>query len=157
MADVKAKSTKRPTKPFTAAVGRRRESVARVRLYALETGEEATVFGEKYKKGDMIVNGKVIGDYFRFSPLVPVYKKIFEDTNTLGKFLISAKVEGGGIKGQLNAVIHGIARALDKYNPEAYHAILREHGYLTRDSRERERRKVGTGGKARRKKQSPKR
>lgn len=155
MPTVQKKNNKQ--KNYIAVVGRRREAVARVRLYNLGKGEEAEIFGAKYKAGDTIVNGKTIGEYFRFHGYIPVYKRIFDDTDTLGKFLISAKVEGGGITGQLDAFVHGVARALDKLDKEAYHAILREHGYLTRDPRTRERRKVGTGGKARRKKQSPKR
>lgn len=154
---VTQKIKKQVKKPYIAAVGRRKEAVARVRLYNLAKGEEAEVFGEKYKAGDTIVNGKVIGEYFNFHGYVPQYKRIFDDTKTLGKFLISAKVEGGGLAGQIDAVVHGIARVLDKFDKEAYHGILRTNGYLTRDPRVRERRKVGTGGKARRKKQSPKR
>lgn len=74
-----------------------------------------------------------------------------------GKFIFTIKVVGGGVNGQLDAMIHGMARALDKQDSDTYHDILKEGGYLTRDARVRERRKVGTGGKARRKKQSPKR
>ena len=66
-------------------------------------------------------------------------------------------VAGGGLSGQLDAAVLGMARALDKLDPEKFHPILRSKGYLTRDPRTRERRKVGMGGKARRKKQSPKR
>ena len=59
--------------------------------------------------------------------------------------------------GQLDAVVHGIARALSLLDRDAYRAILKTAGLLTRDARAKERRKVGTGGKARRAKQSPKR
>ena len=64
---------------------------------------------------------------------------------------------GGGKKGQLGAVTHGMARAFDKLDREKFRPELKKAGLLTRDSRTRERRKIGTGGKARRKKQSPKR
>jgi len=67
------------------------------------------------------------------------------------------KVVGGGPNGQLEAIIHGIARALSSFDREKYRAVLKKAGFLTRDPRERERRKAGMGGKARRKRQSPKR
>jgi len=70
---------------------------------------------------------------------------------------ISVNVTGGGVMGQLDAVTHGIARALAKVDKEEFRPVLKKAGLLTRDSRIRERRKVGMGGKARRKKQSPKR
>lgn len=143
-------------KNYILATGRRREAVARVRLYNPVNGK-ADVEGTEYKKGDIVVNGKPVQEYFRFSAFGPIYTKILQDTNTRDKFVISARVVGGGISGQIDAVIHGIARALDKYNPEEYHKLLSDSGYLTRDSRTRERRKVGNAGKARRKKSSPKR
>lgn len=152
------KVTKQPASSasFTYAVGRRKESVARVRVYK-PTASTVKVFDNEYKAGDVVVNGRQAAEYFRFAPNVPVYRKIFELTDTLGKYVVSVKVAGGGLQGQMDAMLHGIARAFDKINPEAYHSLLKEHGYLTRDARVRERRKVGTGGKARRKKQSPKR
>jgi small subunit ribosomal protein S9 len=73
------------------------------------------------------------------------------------KYIITSKVAGGGNEAQLEALILGVARALDKFDTATYHGILREKGYLTRDPRTRERRKVGNAGKARRKKSSPKR
>lgn len=142
--------------PFTYAVGRRREAVARVRVYNPQSNT-INVFNNEYKTGDLVVNGKQAAEYFGFKTYEPVYKRIFELTDTLGKYFVSVKVEGGGLSGQLDAMLHGIARAFDKMDSEKYHTLLKENGYLTRDPRTRERRKVGTGGKARRKKQSPKR
>lgn len=153
MAEYKT-TTKKITRDYIYAVGRRREAVARVRIYQ---GKTATAFGNEYKSGDIIVNGKPVGEYFRIKTFIPVYKKIFEVTDTLGKFVVTAKVEGGGLAGQLDAMLHGVARALDRIDTDKYHSVLKENGYLTRDARTRERRKVGTGGKARRQKQSPKR
>lgn len=124
------------------AVGRRKEALAKVRL---SKGE-----------GQIIINGKPIGEYF----LGPVFQKQYlrplEKTLTLGKFTISVKVEGGGKVAQLSAVIHGIARALVIEN-QSLKVILRKEGYLTRDARVKERRKYGHAGKARARKQSPKR
>lgn len=141
-------------KNYTVATGRRREAVARVRIY---NGASAQIFGEERKRGDIVVNGKPVAEYFRFATFGPKYTQILEETGVNGKYIVSARVIGGGIAGQLEAMIHGIARALDKLDSEKYHKILSDKGYLTRDPRTRERRKVGTGGKARRKKQSPKR
>jgi len=88
---------------------------------------------------------------------LPVYTKPFELTETVGKYYATIKVGGGGKSGQLGAVIHGLSRAFSLVDPEKFRPILKKQKLLTRDSREKERRKVGMGGKARRKKQSPKR
>lgn len=145
------------TGKYTAVVGRRREASARVRFYTPTGSSKVSLFGGEYSKGDTVVNGKVIGEYFRFAPYQSEYKSFFDATGINGKYLISVKVAGGGPAGQLDAVLHGMARALSKLDPEKYKKMLRDLGYLTRDARIRERRKVGMGGKARRKKQSPKR
>ncbi len=141
-------------KTYIAAVGRRREAVARVRLYS--TGK-ATNDGVELKKGDIIVNGKPINEYFKFFTYGPSYNKLLIDTDTAGKHIYTVRVVGGGISGQIDAVVLGMARALDKMDKEKYHKLLRDKGYLTVDARTRERRKVGNAGKARRKKSSPKR
>ena len=78
-------------------------------------------------------------------------------TETLKKMSASVVVAGSGKMGQLDAVVHGIARALALLDREAFRSILKSAGLLTRDARTRQRRMVGTGGKARRAKQSPKR
>lgn len=146
----------RGVKPYIFAVGRRREAVARVRLYNPTSGR-VDVFNTPYVKGDVIVNGKKIEEYFNFLSYGPRYRRLLQQANADGKYIFSIKVAGGGLSGQLDAILHGMARALDKLDHEKYHKALKSKGYLTRDPRARERRKVGTGGKARRKKQSPKR
>jgi len=135
---VKAKKQK-----YIYAVGRRKEAAARVRLFK--------------GKGESQVNGAPIAEYFSGDVAETTWKKPFRVTDTLEKYFVSVKVVGGGVKGQLEAATHGIARALEKANQEKFRATLKREGLLTRDARTRERRKVGTGGKARRKKQSPKR
>ena len=142
-------------KSYIYATGRRREAVARVRLYT--TGAKVTAQGIELKKGDVVVNGKPISEYFKFFTMAPAYSKILVDTGTSGKYIFSIKVAGGGLNGQLDAAVMGMARALDKIDREKFHKTLRDAGYLTRDPRTRERRKVGNAGKARRKKSSPKR
>jgi small subunit ribosomal protein S9 len=142
-------------KPYISSVGRRREAIARVRLYA--TNAKVEIDGQEAKKGDIIVNSKPISEYFRYKAFAPVYNKFLLDTGISGKYILTVKTTGGGLEGQLGAMILGIARALDKMDKETFHAMLRQKGYLTRDPRTRERRKVGNAGKARRKKSSPKR
>lgn len=141
---------------FINVVGRRREAVARVRLYPKEV--LGLVWGEhEVKKGEIFVNEKPITEYFPSEIEKRYYTQPFTVTNTLGMHTLTIKVEGGGRSGQLGAVVHGIARALEELNPENYRSLLKKKGLLTRDARTRERRKVGMGGKSRRKKQSPKR
>ncbi len=147
------KTTKRD---YTFAVGRRREAVARVRLYdTLRDGMEWNKV--EVNKGDIIVNQKPIAEYFSGDLNRYRYSEPLRVANAQNKFTFTIKVEGGGPAGQLDAVVHGIARALNNYDPEAYRKILKDKGFLTRDARVRERRKVGMGGKSRRKLQSPKR
>ncbi len=128
---------------YIYAVGRRRSASARVRLFK--------------GKGKNLVNQQPIEKYFPGKINEEVWAKPFRLTETLGKYYVTVKVVGGGKNGQLGAVVHGIARALALANREKFRPPLKKAGLLTRDPRIRERRKVGTGGKARRKKQSPKR
>lgn len=123
-------------------VGRRKEAVARVRLSP--------------GKGQILVNGKPITEYFLGPILQKQYNRPLEVTKSSGQFTISVKVVGGGLASQLDAVIHGMARAIAKVSPE-FRTSLKREGLLTRDARVKERRKYGLAQKARAKKQSPKR
>ena len=125
------------------AVGRRKEAVARVRLFP--------------GAGQIIVNGMPIAQYFKGQISQKIYSKPFELTKTLGKYTGTIKVLGGGFSSQLDAVVHGIARTLEKVDKEAHRPHLKKAGLLTRDARVRERRKYGLAHAARAKKQSPKR
>lgn len=142
---------------YYEATGRRKEAVARVRLYIVGKDKTATIGGAKVKQGEMIVNSKPISTVFASLQEKTQYLYPFKLTNNEERFAVSILVRGGGKKGQLEAVIHGCARALEKSDKETIRPILKKEGLLTRDPRVRERRKVGTGGKARRVKQSPKR
>lgn len=135
---------------YTYAVGRRKTANARVRIYA-----SASVPGSEGVQ--MTINGKPAEAYFPGETAKAAYRKPFLLTETLAKMSASVVVAGSGKMGQLDAVIHGIARALSVLDREAFRSILKSAGLLTRDSRTRQRRMVGTGGKARRAKQSPKR
>lgn len=136
----KSKSRK---KKYIYATGGRKSASARVRLFK--------------GKGEIIVNDKPIGEYFLGEIAKVSYMKPFQVTDTVGKYYATIKVRGSGKNGQLGAVVHGLARALDKENKELYHPALKKHKLLTRDARAKERRKAGQMGKARKKKQSPKR
>ena len=128
---------------YTFAVGRRKSASARVRLFS--------------GKGESTVNALPIDKYFPGPANRTLWERPFELTDSVGKYYVSVKVEGGGKDGQLDAVVHGISRALSLANKEVHRRPLKKAGLLTRDARIRERRKVGKGGKSRRKKQSPKR
>jgi len=132
---------KKNTKKYIYAVGRRKRSVARVRLYLT--------------KGQSLVNDKPLEEYFKSISEV-YYLKPFALTQTTGKYYVTAKIEGGGLKGQAGAFVHGLSRALVQADPKNK-TFLKPAGLLTRDPREKERRKFGNAQKARAKKQSPKR
>ncbi len=142
---------------YVFAVGRRKASVARVRLY--KHVKPDLVWAETpVKKGEMMVNQKPIADYFAGDIARHLYTEPLRITNAHQlNYAFTIKVVGGGPSGQLQAVVAGIANALTKLDPEKNRATLKKKGFLTRDSRIRERRTVGMGGKSRRKKQSPKR
>ncbi len=148
------KTEKSPS--FYQAIGRRKEASARVRFHITET-DPVTVEGVSVAKGDIIVNGRNVEDYFRGEVYKKLYLEPFRTTNTLGRFAISVKVEGGGTLGQLEALILGISRALEKVDKEKFRPILKKRGFMTRDPRVKERRKAGYAQKARARKQSPKR
>jgi len=129
-------------KIYATAVGRRKEAVAQVRLIAGD--------------GSIVVNGRPADRYFSSiiaKTRAPSPLSVLPKSKT---YSVEAKIRGGGSTGQLDALTLGIARAISSLKAE-YKSPLRKLGLLTRDSRVRQRRMVGMGGKSRRKKQSPKR
>ena len=108
--------------------GRRKESIARVRLMA--------------GKGEITVNGKKLDEYFGSEILKVIVNQPFAVTNTVGKYDVIVKVVGGGYTGQAGAIRHGIARALNEANSE-FRPALKAAGLLTRDPRMKERKKYG--------------
>lgn len=110
------------------ATGKRKTSVARVRLY--EKG-----------KGDIVINDSSIEDYF-FDTLISSVKAPLKLCSLVKSFDVSVKVVGGGVHSQADAVCHGISKALLEYDPELRQSLKRA-GYLTRDSRTKERKKYG--------------
>jgi small subunit ribosomal protein S9 len=109
--------------------GRRKDSSARVWV--------------KPGKGAIVINDKDVTKYFGRPVLRMIINQVFEVTNSEGQFDVFCTVKGGGLSGQAGAIRHGIARALDGFNPVTYHTALRAAGFLTRDSRAVERKKPG--------------
>lgn len=118
------------------ALGRRKSAVARVYLTA--------------GAGNITVNGRDLKDYFAEDALVYIVNQPFEVTGTAGQFDVKANLDGGGVKGQAEALRLGIARALSELDREAYRSALKTAGFLTRDAREVERKKPGQPGARRR-------
>ena len=116
------------TKPYFYGTGRRKNSVARVRVY---TGT-----------GKITVNDRDIDSYFGLETLKLIVRQPLVTTNTLGKVDIVATVTGGGVTGQAGAIRHGISRALLEMNAE-FRPVLKAAGFLTRDPRMKERKKYG--------------
>lgn len=142
---------------FIEGIGKRKSAVARVRIFELKKGTSVNVNGINIKAGELIINAKPIQKVFPSEVHKNIYLKPLLKTKTLDMLAVSIIVLGGGYKGQIEAIAHGLSKAIIKLDEKKYRPILKAEGLLTRDSRVIERRKVGTGGKARRKKQSPKR
>ena len=116
-------------KKYSYGTGRRKSSVARVRVYENGTGS-------------IIINGRDIDDYFGLDTLKLIVRQPLVTTDMVGKVDIVITVAGGGVSGQAGAIRHGISRALLTINPE-YRSALKEAGFLTRDPRMQERKKYG--------------
>ena len=116
------------TNPYFYGTGRRKESVARVRVYA--------------GTGKITINDRDIDDYFGLETLKLIVRQPLAITDTTEKFDIVCRVSGGGVTGQAGAIRHGVARALLLVNPE-YRTVLKKAGFLTRDPRMKERKKYG--------------
>ncbi len=150
------KSTVKIDRSYYEGIGRRRTAVARVRVYhTKKTG--VTIADVSYKPGSYIINNQEIAKWAQTKSDAAILKKPLTLLGDEATFVVYARVLSGGAKGQRDAVVHGLARALVNIPSEDLRAKLKSEDLLTRDARTRERRKVGTGGKARRLKQSPKR
>ena len=118
------------------ALGRRKSAVARVYVVP--------------GKGDITITGRELNDYFKEDTLRYIVNQPFEVTGTTAQFDVKANLDGGGIKGQAEALRLGISRALCEVDKEAYRPALKAAGFLTRDAREVERKKPGQPGARRR-------
>lgn len=135
-------NTKSKTGNYVSAHGRRKEAVAKIRLFK--------------GKGEFTVNGQPIDNYFPAESSKPIWQKPFVLTKSQGQYYATIKVEGSGKNSQLGAILHGLSRALSVADPQ-FRPLLKKSGLLTRDARVKERRKFGRAQKARKRKQSPKR
>ena len=115
--------------PYFYGTGRRKSSVARVRVYPNGTGA-------------ITINGRDIDDYFGLDTLKLIVRQPMELTETIGAFDIVCTVAGGGVTGQAGAIRHGVSRAL-LLADETYKPLLKKAGFLTRDPRMKERKKYG--------------
>ena len=115
-------------KPYFYGTGRRKKSIARVRLVP--------------GTGAITINGRDIDDYFGLETMKLIVNQPFGVTNTVGKFDIICRVNGGGFSGQAGAIRHGVARALLQ-SDETLRGALKKAGFLTRDPRMKERKKYG--------------
>ncbi|MBQ7959581.1 MAG: 30S ribosomal protein S9 [Oscillospiraceae bacterium] len=113
---------------YCYGTGRRKHSVARVRMYK--------------GTGNITINGRNIDDYFGLETLKLIVRQPLAVTETTDKFDIVCTVAGGGVTGQAGAIRHGISRALLVFNPEL-RPTLKKEGFLTRDPRMKERKKYG--------------
>ncbi|MBI2640641.1 MAG: 30S ribosomal protein S9 [Candidatus Sungbacteria bacterium] len=113
---------------YFEAVGRRKTSVARVRLFT--------------KAGDFMVNNKPYGTYFPTLDLQKIAEDALQKMKLFGRFRVSVKVSGGGIHSQAEAVRHGLARCLVKFNAD-FRKRLKRAGFMRRDPRMKERKKFG--------------
>ena len=116
-------------KKYFYGTGRRKSSVARVRVYENGTGA-------------ITINGRDIDNYFGLDTLKLIVRQPLVSTDMLGKVDVVVTVSGGGVTGQAGAIRHGISRALLAVNPE-YRPSLKAAGFLTRDPRMKERKKYG--------------
>ena len=114
--------------PYFYGTGRRKSSVARVRVYA--------------GSGNITINGRNIDDYFGLETLTRLVRQPLTLTETSDKFDIVCTVAGGGVTGQAGAIRHGLSRALLQYDAEL-RPVLKKAGFLTRDPRMKERKKYG--------------
>ena len=114
---------------FFYGTGRRKNAVACVRVFP--------------GNGKITINGKDIDQYFGLETLKLIVRQPLAETNTQGQFDLAIKAVGGGLSGQAGAIRHGLARALVKADAEAYKDTLKKAGFLTRDSRMKERKKYG--------------
>ena len=116
------------SQPYFHGTGRRKCAVARVRIFSGE--------------GAIIINGKSVEEYFGRELYREVCREAFRVSETLGKYNVTVRVEGGGPTGQAEAIRHGMARAICQAD-ETFRGVLGKAGLLTRDSRMRERKKYG--------------
>ena len=127
-----------PAEKYYEAVGRRKESTARVRVYT----KKSTDVQVSEDKALIEVNGKPYYEYFKAIPLQNIVESPLRKLKSINRFKATVRSSSGGIHGQADAIKHGLSRALVLFDPN-FAKKLRKAGYLTRDARAKERRKYG--------------
>jgi len=130
-----SKKKKSQSKQYFEAVGRRKRAVARVRLFTCSPAESV-------KEGNLIVNNVPYKKFFPVLEFQNIIEAPFKCLKSLNRFKATVKVRGGGIRGQAEAIRHGIARSLVLFDSN-FRKKLKKAGYLTRDPRKKERKKFG--------------
>ena len=134
-----------PINKYYYAIGRRKTATVIIKM-----------FRGKQEEQPITINGIPINVYWPSEAAKTVYQEPLKTTNTMNRFTATATAKGSGKAGQLGAFVLAISRALEKFDPDL-RSVLKKRGLLTRDQRQKERRKPGLAQKARAKKQSPKR
>ncbi len=126
---------KKKKEGYYSTVGRRKEAVARIRLSTSSPDKSAI-------EGNFMINEKPYKKFFSTLEFRKIAESPLKRLKSLNRFKVTAKVRGGGVRGQAEAIRHGLARALVKFDPN-FRKKLKKSGYLTRDSRKKERKKFG--------------
>lgn len=129
------KKVQKSKRNYYEAVGRRKTATARVRLFTANPSQSAI-------EGNLIINDKKYKEFFPTLELQKIVEAPLRRLKSLNRFRATVRVRGGGIKGQAGAVCHGLARTLTLFDSN-FRKKLKKVGYLTRDSREKERKKYG--------------
>lgn len=132
---LKKREESKSSKRYYEAVGRRKTAVARVRLFTANPSEIAD-------EGKLIINDKSYKDFFPTMELQDIVESPLKRLKSLNRFRVTIKVKGGGLRGQAEAIRHGITRALVLFDTN-FRKKLKKVGFLTRDSRKKERKKYG--------------
>ncbi len=122
-------------KKYFETVGRRKTAVARVRLFTASPSQSVI-------EGNLVINGKPYKEFFPTLELQNIVEAPLRRLKSLNRFMVTVKVKGGGVNGQAKAVKHGLARALTLFDSN-FRKKLKKAGFLTRDSRKKERKKYG--------------
>ena len=134
-----AREEKIGTEKYFEAVGRRKNAIARVRIYTKKSTDE----NKEEDKALMVINNIDYIDYFHQNQMLQeIAEAPLKKLKSINRFKATVRVSGGGIHGQAEAIRHGLARAMIMFDPN-FAKKLKKSGYLTRDSREKERRKYG--------------
>ena len=135
----KEKEVEKLSEKYFEAVGRRKNAIARVRIYTKKSSDES----KEEDKALIMINNLDYVDYFHNNEgLQEIAEAPLKKLKSINRFKATVKVSGGGIHGQAEAIRHGLARAMIIFDPN-FAKKLKKSGYLTRDSREKERRKYG--------------